>query len=84
MTMSFTDSEYNENLRAEIMAYEESLSDVMLAEYLKRRRFVESALEDFIKNTSFLLLVLWPLLLIDPFLLLRGDDDFSCLIALSK
>jgi hypothetical protein len=49
--MSSADPEYNENLRAKLMAYEESLSDVMLAEYLKRRRFVESAFEDYITNS---------------------------------
>jgi hypothetical protein len=50
--MSSVDSEHNENLRAELIAYEDSLSDVMLAEYFKRRRFVESALEDYITNSA--------------------------------
>jgi hypothetical protein len=50
--MSSADSESNENLRVKLIAFEESLSDVLLAEYFKRSRFVESALEDYIKNFS--------------------------------
>ena len=45
--MSSTESD---SLREKIIAFEESLNDVLLAEYSKRRRFVDSALEDYLKN----------------------------------
>lgn len=42
----------SDSLREKIITFEESLNDVLLAEYFKRRRFVDSALEDHISNSS--------------------------------
>lgn len=41
-----------EKLQEEIATFEKSLNDVLLAEYYKRRRFVDVLLEDFLKNSD--------------------------------
>jgi hypothetical protein len=41
-----------EELQEEIATFESSLSDILLAEYYKRRRCVEALLEDFLKNSD--------------------------------